>query len=215
VPPLRCEPMALPRCLGILMLDTRFPRLPGDVGPPASWSMPVRLRRGAGRLAAARGAAGRPGAAGSPSSTPHAPGGRRGCGHHHQLRLPGALAGRTAGRPAGAGVDLGAAGAAGPAPRRVCSRSMPTSLRAAHLLAAGADCQHAGGRPGARLRCSAPCCRTCPTLDAAAAEADTVAAALRLVQHPAQRRDHWCWNAPTCRPMPPPCSVPPAAPSTT
>ena len=36
--------MALPRCLGILMLDTRFPRLPGDVGHPASWSMPVRLR---------------------------------------------------------------------------------------------------------------------------------------------------------------------------
>jgi hypothetical protein len=28
--------MALPRCLGILMLDTRFPRLPGDVGHPAA-----------------------------------------------------------------------------------------------------------------------------------------------------------------------------------
>lgn len=31
--------------LGILMLDTRFPRPPGDVGHPASWSMPVRWRR--------------------------------------------------------------------------------------------------------------------------------------------------------------------------
>jgi hypothetical protein len=30
--------------LGILMLDTRFPRPVGDVGHPASWRMPVRLR---------------------------------------------------------------------------------------------------------------------------------------------------------------------------
>ena len=30
--------------LGVLMLDTRFPRLPGDVGHPASFSMPVRHR---------------------------------------------------------------------------------------------------------------------------------------------------------------------------
>jgi len=30
--------------LGILMLDTRFPRVPGDVGHAASWRMPVRLR---------------------------------------------------------------------------------------------------------------------------------------------------------------------------
>ena len=29
--------------LGILMLDTRFPRLPGDAGHPGSWRMPVRL----------------------------------------------------------------------------------------------------------------------------------------------------------------------------
>lgn len=28
--------------LGILMLDTRFPRPPGDVGHPASWIIPVR-----------------------------------------------------------------------------------------------------------------------------------------------------------------------------
>jgi hypothetical protein len=28
--------------LGVLMLDTRFPRVPGDVGNPASFAMPVR-----------------------------------------------------------------------------------------------------------------------------------------------------------------------------
>jgi len=30
--------------LGVLMLDTRFPRLPGDVGNPATFEMPVRYR---------------------------------------------------------------------------------------------------------------------------------------------------------------------------
>jgi len=34
--------------LGILMLDTRFPRLPGDVGNPVSFAMPVRHRVVAG-----------------------------------------------------------------------------------------------------------------------------------------------------------------------
>lgn len=33
---------ASPPFLGVLMLATRFPRPPGDVGHPASWSMPVR-----------------------------------------------------------------------------------------------------------------------------------------------------------------------------
>lgn len=36
------------RHLGILMLQTRFPRPPGDVGHPASWRMPVRYRTVAG-----------------------------------------------------------------------------------------------------------------------------------------------------------------------
>lgn len=36
--------MSDPRFLGILMLDARFPRPPGDAGHPASWAMPVRLR---------------------------------------------------------------------------------------------------------------------------------------------------------------------------
>ena len=30
--------------LGVLMLDTRFPRLPGDVGNPATFDLPVRYR---------------------------------------------------------------------------------------------------------------------------------------------------------------------------
>lgn len=34
--------------LGVLMLDTRFPRPPGDVGHPASFAMPVRHRVVAG-----------------------------------------------------------------------------------------------------------------------------------------------------------------------
>lgn len=37
-----------PGWLGILMLDTRFPRPAGDVGNPASWPMPVRYRVVAG-----------------------------------------------------------------------------------------------------------------------------------------------------------------------
>lgn len=31
-----------PARLGILMLDSRFPRIPGDVGNPATWPFPVR-----------------------------------------------------------------------------------------------------------------------------------------------------------------------------
>lgn len=36
--------MNAPPALGILVLDTRFPRVPGDVGNPATWPFPVRLR---------------------------------------------------------------------------------------------------------------------------------------------------------------------------
>jgi hypothetical protein len=34
--------------LGVLMLDTRFPRLPGDIGNPASFAIPVQYRVVAG-----------------------------------------------------------------------------------------------------------------------------------------------------------------------
>ena len=44
--------------LGVLMLDTRFPRLPGDVGNPSSFAMPVRhvVVRGASPERVVRGA---------------------------------------------------------------------------------------------------------------------------------------------------------------
>lgn len=43
-------PQAQGGFLGVLMLDTRFPRLPGDVGHPASFGVPVRHRTIAGAL---------------------------------------------------------------------------------------------------------------------------------------------------------------------
>ncbi|WP_094507582.1 aspartate/glutamate racemase family protein [Brucella thiophenivorans] len=33
------------KSLGVIMLDTGFPRPPGDVGNPASWEMPVRFQK--------------------------------------------------------------------------------------------------------------------------------------------------------------------------
>ncbi len=38
--------------IGILMLDTRFERFPGDIGHPETWSFPVRFRLVAGASAA-------------------------------------------------------------------------------------------------------------------------------------------------------------------
>ncbi len=36
-----CTP-GLPETLGVIMLDTRFPRVPGDIGNPQSFDIPVR-----------------------------------------------------------------------------------------------------------------------------------------------------------------------------
>jgi hypothetical protein len=38
------NPARLPAFLGVLMLDTRFPRPPGDIGHPGSFGVPVRQR---------------------------------------------------------------------------------------------------------------------------------------------------------------------------
>lgn len=42
--------MTMPRhaLIGILSLETRFPRIPGDVGNPETWPFPVRIARVAG-----------------------------------------------------------------------------------------------------------------------------------------------------------------------
>jgi predicted MarR family transcription regulator len=112
----RCEPAderaAMPR-----HPDARhaLPAPAGRRGPPGELAMPVRwLHRGAGRLAAARGAAGRRRRCWRPSSTPRVPWWPKArCRHHHELRLPGALAGRTAGRGCRCRCGRPPAGAAG------------------------------------------------------------------------------------------------------
>ena len=150
-----------PPFLGILMLQTRFPRPPGDIGHPASFAMPVRWRvvpgaspqrvvreRAAGLLApfvAAAQALVDEGAAAIST----------GCGFLALLHLP---------RLAAAGVVTADA----------------TALSADHLRAVGAD-------PATLIEGLAPGCafqRTLlhdrPELDDADARAQTVAAALRL-----------------------------------
>ena len=46
--------------LGILMLEARFPRIPGDMGNAGTWPFPVLYRVVRGAIAGTRGAAGRP-----------------------------------------------------------------------------------------------------------------------------------------------------------
>src|SRR5690348_17413236 len=42
MPPAGSQPDAAPRTLCVLMLETRFPRPPGDIGNPATFGFPVR-----------------------------------------------------------------------------------------------------------------------------------------------------------------------------
>jgi hypothetical protein len=176
--------MALPRCLGILMLDTRFPRLPGDVGHPASWSMPVRLHvvQGASPqrvvqqadvtllspfIEAARALV----AEGAVAITTS-------CGFlvRWQAELQAALP-----VPVWTSSLLALPGLQRAGVLTVDATSFDSRL----LLAAGASASTPveGLAPGCALQRTL--LRDLPDLDAAAAEADTVAAALRLVQHPA------------------------------
>ena len=201
------------RVLGVLMLETRFPRLPGDIGNPATFAFPVRYARRRRRVAAARRARARPGAARSRSSTRRARSsatGRR--GDHDQLRLPGAVPARAAGAlpvPVWTSslllvpeLQAAAAGAASAWSRSTPRRSAPT-----HLRAAGADAGDADRRRRARLRLAAhaarrPRRRSTP----AQAERDVVAAGRSAWSRAARTSPRSCSNAPTCRPTPTRCA---------
>ncbi|MBL8342564.1 MAG: aspartate/glutamate racemase family protein [Rubrivivax sp.] len=173
--------------LGILMLDTRFPRPPGDVGHGGSWAMPVRYRvvQGASParvvregdpallqpfIAAARALA----AEGATAITTS-------CGFlvRWQRELAAAV-------PVPLWTSALLALPALPQPGVITVDAL--SLGHAELAAAGAT----AGTPVEGLAPGCALQRTLledlPTLDAAAAEADTVAAAQRLVQrHPEVR----------------------------
>jgi hypothetical protein len=88
------------------------------------------------------------------------------------------------------------------------------ALGAAHLQAAGADPKTPieGLARGCSLQRTL--LQDLPTLDTARPRPTSWP--LRCAwcsENPRSRT--WCSNAPTCRPTPPPCSAPPAAPSTT
>lgn len=165
------------RWLGILMLETRFPRPPGDVGHPASWRMPVRYRTVAGAspqrvvrdadpalLAPFVDAARALQAEGASAIT-------TGCGF--LVRFQGALQ---------AAIDVPVWTSS-----LLALPSLPRpgviTVDAASLAGLAGDTPVEGLAPGCSLQ------RTLlddlPALDAEAAEADSVAAAQRLVQrHP-------------------------------
>jgi hypothetical protein len=170
--------------LGILMLDTRFPRLPGDVGREASWAMPVRFAvvRGASPQRVVR--------EGDPALLqPFVDAGRglveagaaaltTSCGFLvlFQRALQQALP-----VPVWTSSLLAVHGL--PAPGIVTVDA--AALGPAHLLAAGADPRTPieGLAPGCTLQRTL--LEDLPELDPAEAEADAVAAACRLVRrHP-------------------------------
>jgi hypothetical protein len=164
------------RFLGILMLDTRFPRLQGDAGHAQSWRMPVRFRvvRGASPQRVVRDndptllqpfidAAQRFVAEGAAAIT-------TGCGF--LLRFQSALQ------------------AALPVPVWTSSLLALPALRAPGVITVDAhSLGPIGGVPVEGLAAGCALQRTLlddlPALDAPAAEAQTVAAATRLLQrHP-------------------------------
>jgi hypothetical protein len=172
------------RWLGILMLDTRFPRPPGDVGHPASWSMPVRWRvvPGASPRRVVREA-------------------------DSALLAPFVEAARSLAAEGAAAITTGCGFVV--RWQRELAAAVPVPLWTSALLAlpalprpgvltvdaaslGPAEWAAAGAAPGTPVEGLAPGCslqRTLlhdlPELDAAAAEADTVAAGCRLVQrHP-------------------------------
>ena len=169
------------------MLDTRFPRLPGDVGHAASWAMPVRCRVVAGaspRRVVQQADAALIAPFAEAARALVAEGARAlttSCGFlvRWQRELQEALP-----------VPIWTSGllalAELPASARPGVLTVDgASLGAAELAAAGAPAGTPveGLAPGSHLRATLLGDR--PTLDAAQAEADTVAAARRLVErHP-------------------------------
>ena len=178
--------------VGILMLEARFPRIPGDVGNATTWPFPVLykvvrgaspdrvVRRRAEGLLEALVAGGRELVA-------------EGADHlRHQLRVPVALFGGPRGRMRGAGRNLGAD--AGPGDRtaaaaRQTGRASLTvsaaSLEPEHLAAAGVALDTPvvgteGGRAFSRVLLGDEL-----ELDVAAAERDILDAGDALVaRHP-------------------------------
>ncbi|HZF80427.1 MAG TPA: aspartate/glutamate racemase family protein [Rubrivivax sp.] len=171
----------MPRHLGVLMLDTRFPRVPGDAGNPQSWPMPVRfavvqgasphrvVREGDAALLEPFIAAGqglvKAGAAAVTTS----------CGFlvQFQAALQAALP-----VPVWTSSLLKLPELESPG---VITVDAP-SLSAAHLLAAGARANTPveGLSPGCSLHSTL--LNDLPHIDTAAAELDVTAAALRLVR---------------------------------
>ena len=183
------EPEQAGRWLGLLRLDTHFPRLPGDAGREDSWPMPVRTRvvRGAspervvqGRaeglleafIDAAR-ALQAEGAAGLTTS----------CGFliRHQAALQAAAG---PGLPVWTSALLALPALPSPGVITVDAGSLDASCLAA--AGAPANTPVEGLEPGCSLQRTL--LQNLPTLDEADAEACTVAAALRLVRrHPGIR----------------------------
>lgn len=166
------------------MLDTRFPRLPGDVGHPASWAMPVRWRV-------------------VPGASPQ----RVVQQADAQLLRPFIEAAQALVAEGAAAITTSCGflvrwqaelQAALPVPVWTSSLLALPGLQRAGVLTVDAASfdgrllQAAGAAAHTPVEGLAPGCplqrtllQDLPELDAAAAEADTVAAALRLVQHPA------------------------------
>lgn len=177
------------RWLGLMRLDTRFPRVPGDAGRADSWPMPVRVLtvrgaspervvhgRAAGLLDAFIAAALELKAAGASGLTTS-------CGFlvRHQEALQAAVG---TGLPVWTSALLALPELEAPGVITVDARALDADC----LVAAGAppDTPVEGLAPGCALQRSL--LENQPTLDPLEAEAATVAAARRLVErHPGVR----------------------------